>query len=132
LPVINHTVLDPILALDADGTVARRIVGLFIAQAPTLLGRLELAIEQGSASQVAYAAHALKSMSLTLGAQRVATCAARLEEMARRGAAPADGTRLGEIASELQAATEALEASVQARACRSDESQGRFGHPCLA
>jgi HPt (histidine-containing phosphotransfer) domain-containing protein len=116
--VIDREILDPILKMDKDGMLLRRIVGLFMAEAPALLSRLDRTLRQGPAQEIAAAAHALKSMSVTIGAQRLADLCAGIEATASNRDASGNGTTLGEIEAELGASIEALQALARAHGDR--------------
>ena len=67
-----------------DSFVAR-IERLYRENAPARLDELQTAADGGDMEAASRAAHALKSMSLSLGAKGVAEAAGRLEHAARRG-----------------------------------------------
>jgi EAL domain-containing protein (putative c-di-GMP-specific phosphodiesterase class I)/CheY-like chemotaxis protein len=66
-----------------------KVEGLYAANAPARLGELVEALERGDMDECARAAHALKSMSLSLGAAAVAKAASAAETSARSGEAGA-------------------------------------------
>ena len=68
----------------ADGvSIVRELVDLFLESAPQTISHLKEAAKDPS--KLAFHAHALKSMSLNLGARRVVEISQRLEERARFG-----------------------------------------------
>jgi signal transduction histidine kinase/HPt (histidine-containing phosphotransfer) domain-containing protein/BarA-like signal transduction histidine kinase len=68
----------------ADGvSMLQELVDLFLEGAPQRISQISQAIND--APNLAFHAHALKSMSLNLGARRVVEIAQRLEDMARSG-----------------------------------------------
>ncbi|WP_343684727.1 EAL domain-containing protein [Asticcacaulis sp.] len=82
-----------------------RVIALYRAHAPLTLKALVAALRDEDAAQVASAAHALRSMSLNLGARRLADLAGSIEALARQ--TPQD-LRLGDG----QALTDALTATL--------------------
>ena len=62
-----------------------RVEGLYAENAPLRLADVRAAAEAGDMDALARAAHALKSMSLSLGARAVAAAASAMETAARRG-----------------------------------------------
>ena len=76
---------------------ARRVFRLFIEHAPQALNTATIALAERDQEAVARAAHAIKSMSLNIGAKRVGICAKRVETTARDDEiAPEDIAALGE------------------------------------
>ncbi|KAF0184447.1 MAG: EAL domain-containing protein [Hyphomonadaceae bacterium] len=61
----------------------QRVVGLYLDQAPKRLGEMEASLASGDQDAAARAAHAIKSMSLSLGAKVVADLAAHAERRVR-------------------------------------------------
>lgn len=82
-----------------------RVIALYRAHAPLALKALVAALRNEDAAQVASAAHALRSMSLNLGARRLADLAGSIEALARQ--TPQD-LRLGDG----EALTDALTATL--------------------
>lgn len=82
--------LDPQIVSDLEGMAAsgraefvERVRRLYRDHAPACVATLAQAAEAGDAAEVARAAHALKSMSLNIGARAVADLSARIEAAAR-------------------------------------------------
>lgn len=77
-----------LMAMGAEGpdSFVARIERLYRDNAPARLEDLEAAADVGDLEAASRAAHALKSMSLSLGAKGVADAAGQLEHAARRGA----------------------------------------------
>jgi signal transduction histidine kinase/EAL domain-containing protein (putative c-di-GMP-specific phosphodiesterase class I)/CheY-like chemotaxis protein len=95
-----------------------RIQGLYAEHAPERLADLASAWNDSNAEAVARAAHALKSMSLSLGARAVAESTSAIEASARAGVLPPGAMErleglLRETLSALQAAAAAPVAPVQ-------------------
>jgi EAL domain-containing protein (putative c-di-GMP-specific phosphodiesterase class I)/signal transduction histidine kinase/DNA-binding NarL/FixJ family response regulator len=92
-------------AMDDKGGFVARIRGLYRQHAPDSANRVRAAIAAGNPEEAARAAHALKSMSLNMGAARVAKLSSEIER---------DG-RAGQVSPEAAAALdEALAATLQA------------------
>ncbi len=102
------------LAAAGRGEFVIRIWSLFREHAPATLKALQNAIDNADLGQAAESAHALKSMSLNMGAEKLADVAMRIETNARSGA----GESLAMLVTELE---EALEATL-----RFDESELRL------
>ncbi|HZW14918.1 MAG TPA: EAL domain-containing protein [Brevundimonas sp.] len=86
---------DPTIRADLDRMAASgrqdfvlRVQGLYAENAPLRLQEVRAAATSGDMDGVARAAHALKSMSLSLGARAVAETASALETAARGGECP--------------------------------------------
>ncbi|HEU5103133.1 MAG TPA: response regulator, partial [Roseiflexaceae bacterium] len=62
------------------------VIDMFCADAPQLLERMRAAIDNAEAQALRHAAHTLKSTSASLGAQALASCCTKIEELARGGA----------------------------------------------
>jgi two-component system sensor histidine kinase BarA len=77
-------------AANGRADVVERVIGLYSTTAPQRVAELQSAAFSGDAGGVAVAAHALKSMSYTIGAKAVATAAGQLEMMGLNGALPDD------------------------------------------
>jgi two-component system sensor histidine kinase BarA len=65
-----------------------KIVGLYVVNAPRCVADLRTAADSGCAGHISEAAHALKSMSHTIGASGVAMAAAELEAASLNGTIP--------------------------------------------
>ena len=94
---VDDGLFDPAIRADLDGMAASgrhdfviRVQGLYADNAPLRLQELRAAAGAGDMDGAARAAHALKSMSLSLGARAVAQAASGLETSARAGACAAD------------------------------------------
>ncbi|WP_332676797.1 EAL domain-containing protein [Brevundimonas sp.] len=89
---VDTDLFDPVVQAELD-VMARngrpdfvaKIEGLYAANAPLRLADLRKAMTAGSDDEAARAAHALKSMSLSLGASAVAKASALVESAARAG-----------------------------------------------
>ena len=85
-PAIRRDMEDMAHAGRAD--FVDRVHGLYAENAPLRLAEVEAALRSADTEALARAAHALKSMSLSLGAVGVAGAAGRMETMARAGETP--------------------------------------------
>jgi len=80
---------DPQVRAELDAIAARkpefldRVQGLYRANAPLRAGEIDAALRAGDMDALARAAHALKSMSLSIGARAVAAAASTVEAGAR-------------------------------------------------
>ncbi len=91
-----------------------RIYRLFVENAPTTRGEIAKAVAESDHAQLGKAAHALKSMSLSLGASRVAQAASELEKTARMENAPLYDGLLDDVDSALLATNAAILALIEA------------------
>ena len=117
--IADPTLFDPEvvaeLAAMADagrGDFVARVRGLYRDNAPEAGRRVSAAVAAGDAAEVARAAHALKSMSLNIGARAVADLAARLESAGREGGV--DPAQALALADRLAQTLDALEAPAAA------------------
>jgi signal transduction histidine kinase/DNA-binding response OmpR family regulator len=76
--------------------LVREIIESYLGETPQRLDRLREAIRQADADALAFAAHSLVGISAQIGAVRVSTVSARLEQQARR-AEPGDFGPHGEL-----------------------------------
>ncbi|MES2163747.1 MAG: Hpt domain-containing protein [Pseudomonadota bacterium] len=74
-------------AAGADLDTFRSLSQLFLDLAPARLAALEQALQRGPAGAVAAASHALKGMTLLVGADQLSALLQELERQARAGAA---------------------------------------------
>jgi CheY-like chemotaxis protein/HPt (histidine-containing phosphotransfer) domain-containing protein len=83
--VLDQSIISELRAMPpADGvTMLRELVDLFLQGAPTHLHQISQSLNDSG--NLAFHAHALKSMSLNLGAKRMVELCQRLEEFGRRG-----------------------------------------------
>ncbi|PPD15978.1 MAG: hybrid sensor histidine kinase/response regulator [Methylobacterium sp.] len=110
-PGTTRQLLD-MIAMGGAAAVAR-IYRLYLENGPPALAEIDAAIAAGDAPRVARAAHALKSMSLSLGAVRVAGAAGELEKVGRQDQAMLYPDLRRGIAQHLEAAYAAI-ATLQA------------------
>ena len=83
--LLDHAILGELREMPpADGvSMLRELVDLFLAGAPERIAQIGQSLTD--ASQLVFHAHALKSMSLNMGARRLVELAVKLEEMGRAG-----------------------------------------------
>ncbi|MEQ8178023.1 MAG: Hpt domain-containing protein, partial [Amphiplicatus sp.] len=75
-------VLNELSCMSAGGDLVGRALSLFDAHAPEALQRLERAVEAGAPDELRKAAHALKSMSLNVGARALSSVCGEIERLA--------------------------------------------------
>jgi len=91
-PPVDEDLFDPAIRAELAAMAAQgrsdfvdRVQGLYATNAPLRLAELKTAESEGDLEAAARAAHAMKSMSLSLGARAVAAEASRIETAARAG-----------------------------------------------
>ena len=93
--VFNTAVLDQLAAMQTgDSNLPLRALTLFQSHSRDAMKRLLESRDSGDAAIIAKAAHALKSMSVNVGAQLLAAACAEIENKARDGA---DVSTLGKL-----------------------------------
>ena len=93
------------------GDFVRKVIGLYATHAPDAVAQLTQAHARGDGEAAARAAHALKSMSLNIGARAVATAAAAIERAIRedgRAVAAGEVTMAGLLVNQSVAALNAM------------------------
>src|SRR5262249_3576237 len=112
-PLIDSDLLAQLRQMQAmgKGDFVRKVFGLYLDQAPITLTRIAEAVNAGSIEQCARAAHALKSMSLNIGATRVAERAAAIERSAKIDGAVASAVVVEEVSVALRDTIRAIEQS---------------------
>lgn len=80
---LNQDTLDLLQAIEASqpGSLAG-LIRLFVADAPALLSRIELAHERRDAHELSQASHYLRSSALALGVEELAAAANAVEHLA--------------------------------------------------
>ncbi len=107
----------------------QRVVGLFRTEAPRRMRDLEAGVAAGDQEAAARAAHAIKSMSLSLGAGTVADVAGHLERRVRIEAA---AISLADAAALRRALTEAIAGMDLAMGMSEEKPAQRVGRTSLA
>lgn len=96
------------MAQTSGSAFLERIARLYRDHAPAALDSLAEAVSRGDGAAVASAAHALKSMSLNIGAAAIATCLAGIEEAARDHGALPGSSDMARVRSLLEASLAGL------------------------
>jgi two-component system sensor histidine kinase/response regulator len=99
---ISEKALERTLELDRirGGGVFARVVRAFLTEAPATLADLRTAARKGDAAGMARSAHALRSASLNVGAESMATLCKEVESLGKNGNAEdaaASATRIDEL-----------------------------------
>ena len=83
--LLDQTLISELRAMPPVGgaTMLKELIGLFLEQAPGRIAQINQFL--GDPQKMAFHAHALKSMSLNLGANRMADLCQKLEELAPTG-----------------------------------------------
>lgn len=81
----DFSVEDFLAITAADAEMRRELRLIFLDEAPRLLARIAAAVSTHDAHDVAYAAHALKSLVASVGGRRAFSLADALEVNAREG-----------------------------------------------
>jgi signal transduction histidine kinase/HPt (histidine-containing phosphotransfer) domain-containing protein len=82
--LIDHTLIDELRGVDADGaSMLNELLDLFLEDAPQRIAQINQFV--ADPIKMAFHAHALKSMSMSLGAVRLAELCQKLEEAAHSG-----------------------------------------------
>lgn len=101
-PAVTRQLLD-MARLGGKSAVAR-IYRLYLENGPPALAEIDAALTSGDSARLGKAAHALKSMSLSLGAQRVAAGAGDMEKAARAETLPIYDRHRETIGNEIEQA----------------------------
>ncbi|MDZ4775938.1 MAG: EAL domain-containing protein [Alphaproteobacteria bacterium] len=115
--------------LDALGApdFVQRVVGLYLDQAPKRLSELIAAVRDDDQDAAARAAHAIKSMSLSLGAQDVADLAGQAERRVRIDGAAITDVDVAAVADALEETTATLARKIGRGASPAPVPGGRTG-----
>ena len=97
-PLLDPSALDGLREMSTDATLVARVARLYCATAPARIAELRDAIARADAMGAAAAAHAIKSMSLNIGAQAVAETAGDIERDARESGAPGSSENVDHLA----------------------------------
>jgi len=110
--LFDPDVLEPLIAglSSGRGDFVRRVVGLYTSHAPEAIANLIAAHMSSDADATARAAHALKSMSLNIGARAVADCAAAIEAAIRQEGRKISGSEIAAARALVQKTLPALNA----------------------
>ncbi len=108
-PTLDPAALRELKAMAGSDEIVARITRLYRLQSVERLADLREAAASGDLDRLARAAHALKSMSLNIGAKRVATIAGTLEREARMDETAPSPEAVAALNADLQAAIAALD-----------------------
>jgi signal transduction histidine kinase/CheY-like chemotaxis protein/HPt (histidine-containing phosphotransfer) domain-containing protein len=114
--ILDHQALDAIRALRRDGenTLLRKVIGIYLEDAPGQLRQLQEAIVRGEAQTAFRLAHMLKSSSAQVGAARVAAVSREVEALVAAADLAAAGARLDALQREYARAALALDELLEA------------------
>ena len=98
--------------VDGDLDLLRDLAALFAEEAPRLLGQIEIAIRQGSATELEKASHKMKGSVLQFSATAAAAAALELEQKGRSGSVAGAGPVLDKLRDEIALLQDALQAMV--------------------
>ncbi len=93
-----------VASFGGKATLVADVVGVFLADTPTMLGRLRKAARAGDADGVAAAAHAIKGAAGLFSQGKAFECARRLEKVARAG----DLSSIDAVCADLETAVSGL------------------------
>ncbi|HSH95973.1 MAG TPA: Hpt domain-containing protein, partial [Roseimicrobium sp.] len=85
-----------------DVTSLREMVDLYLTQADDLMGRLRIAIEGGSAKDIARLAHSFQGSSSSCGMNSIVAPLRELERMGKAGELPANDRLITEVTVQLE------------------------------
>ena len=105
-PAVDAAVLKR-LAEDVDGPALARLVSLFLDEARTRAGRLQIAAEAADLEAFARDAHALKGSAATFGAVALRDAALAIERFCRNGDAKSASSFCAELPVAMQATAKA-------------------------
>jgi HPt (histidine-containing phosphotransfer) domain-containing protein len=102
--VIDHRIVGELRSIGQTGALFKRVVGLFLQNAPINLVQLREQAQCGERTALADSVHALKSMCSSIGARRASEMCERLELLARGGAECDMGSLVGALSREVHMA----------------------------
>ncbi|MCC5977121.1 MAG: response regulator [Salinarimonas sp.] len=108
MPIDPAALTDLIEAAGGSTTIAQRVVGLFECESQRRLDELRDAVAARNTARLASAAHALRSISLNVGAFDLAKALADCESEAREGRANISPGDVEGLAGDIDAVTRAL------------------------
>ena len=88
--MVDWTVIENIIKIKSDGSLAAELLGLYYQTTPEYLQRMENAIQASYAEGLYEQAHGLKGSSLNLGLTAIGNLAKELEEQAKSGTVTAE------------------------------------------
>jgi len=109
LPVIDGAAIVVLKSIGGNDALFRRVVNLFIKNVPESLRKIEALQYGGDDLDLADAAHALKSICISIGAKRAQHACHELELLLRTGQPFDMVEKIGVIAREAEAALKEAE-----------------------
>jgi two-component system, sensor histidine kinase and response regulator len=115
VPIVDERVLAELMASTGDDIgFVRELVDTYLADTPTQLEAMTVAVDADDADALVRPAHTLKSSSATVGAMRLSAVARELEMAGRSGGLDGASRETLEAAqTEWQAAADAIAAWLQ-------------------
>ena len=112
---LDHRALETIRALDksGDGAVLRRVIDIYLKNAPKLVDAMRGAADAGDTAALGNAAHSLKSSSLYIGAARVGTLCREIEATAKSSPATIAAAQVAAAQSEYLRVEQLLRAELE-------------------
>jgi CheY-like chemotaxis protein len=111
LPVLDLQVIADIRSMQAEGDdLVAHVIDLYCDHAPNLLARLETALAERHCGTIAFAAHALKSLSRNIGAEKFSATLDSIECTARAAKLPGDHAIVAKLQAELSELLSTLDA----------------------
>ena len=104
LPVIDAAAVAVLKSIGGNDALFRRVVNLFVKNVPESLRKIEALQYAGDDLDLADAAHALKSICISIGAKRAQHACHELEVLLRTGQTFDMVEKVGTIAREAKAA----------------------------
>lgn len=107
---IDWSVLDQFLAFRKPGgpDPRRRIITIYLESAPILMDSIKIAVNKGDAILLAKAAHSMKSSSMNVGAESLASLFGELEQMGKADSIEDAKILIDRLETEYEAASTAL------------------------
>jgi two-component system sensor histidine kinase/response regulator len=130
-PPINPRALDAIRHLPGpNGSVlVQKVIGAYLVDTPPRIVQLRAAVDAGDAETLRKAAHALKSSSANVGAERLASLFKELEALGRSATVDGAGTLVASLDEELPRVLAALGEQRQSTAEAAPTSADRPDEP---
>jgi len=106
----DHSLIGQLTAIcDGDVAFSHELAESFLESAPRCLATINKALESGDSTTLASQAHALKGISLTIGAEDLATLCKKLEGAANRADLKASAAAAASVVDEWEEIRESLE-----------------------
>ena len=116
ISILDRRVLDDLRGLEGSGNAdfLRRVIDVYLEDAPKLIQKLKHAVETKDASEIAKAAHTLKSSSANFGARDLSDLCKQLEAFARSDSLH----NAGELLAALESAYDGVQTELAAEQAR--------------